>query len=383
MSSRATSRTSSASTKATKGAPAPEPAADPTSEAFVDEVTDKVTAKLGDVVQQQVLAALAAAGLGGQPTAGGPAGGRPITPPKGGLLGGKPPDSAGGSAVGLSPPPDSRPRQQRTGTSKPAADPAAYAAQFGGTEEAAAAALAQQQAAALAASAPSFLSGSPVGQSGLFGQQDPIPHQDLAYNTPGRIVRQQGLGIRVQTDLWTLAEYENKIAGFSLLGPASQSELAYAVVADKRLDDVLLYIEGVSRGEAALDIHRLHGGLSEIRDLSGERTDGVVRLGTIKAKLGEEHETDKSQLAAMSLKQRQRMLSAGRNPQYLNRYEQDAVKLQTAVDKRVETLIAAPHAYAQIKSRYGAAAAQKAMGWAIPGTPSGGGGGGGGADEGG
>ena len=81
-------------------------------------------------------------------------------------------------------------------------------------------------------------------------------------------------------------------------------------------------------------------------------------------------ETSEAQLVAMSAKQRKRQSSLPPDPRFANIYQQEAAQLHDAVAKKVQSLIAAPHAYAQVRSQYGAAAANKAFGWAIPGAPA-------------
>jgi len=97
---------------------------------------------------------------------------------------------------------------------------------------------------------------------------DSIPHQDLKYPTPERLARQQAQGLPVPLNLLTDIEYARICPGFEQLSKPQKSELAYSLVGCKRLDDVLVYLEAVSWQEAALDLRRLHGVLTEIRDVS-------------------------------------------------------------------------------------------------------------------
>ena len=208
---------------------------------------------------------------------------------------------------------------------------------------------------------PGLAAQLPVG-----GLADPIPHQDLRYPLPERLARRQAQGFVLPVELWQDDEYERVVPGFSKLSPGHQSEVAYGLVSLKRVDDVLQYIEAASRGETGLDIRRLHSVLGDVASVAGERLDGVVHLAAIKAKHSTVHpeETSEAQLAAMSEKQRKRQAAIPPDARFVNVYQREAQQLHEAVEKKVQTLIAAPHAYARVRSQYGAAAANRALGWA-------------------
>ena len=216
----------------------------------------------------------------------------------------------------------------------------------------------------------------PIGgfASPATGSPGVIPHKDLVFDVPERVHKLQGRGVEVPCSLFTLREYEKLVPGFSKLSKSQQAELSYRLPVERRLDDVLDYIEQVSAGVAPLNLPALHRALGEARDLASERTDGLTRLATIKDGRGEDNESEQSHLSAMDTKQRRRQAAAERSPLHQNVYEHDAVALQAAVDRKTQQLLATPHAYQQIRSRYGAAAAQQAFKWGpTDGAASGGG----------
>ena len=306
---------------------------------LVDQVADQVTNRLAGVVGDQLAAALAAAGLVGGT----------VPPPTTAVQNQQPP----GANLGA-----------------PTEQPAVGGAFSGGRStpaEATAAAFAVPGVYVPAGPVTPPVAASPYGR-------DPIPHQDLAWYNPERVNKLQSKGLIVKTDLFSAEEVEKLAQGTRHLSKGQQAEFAYQLACDKRLDDVLAYVEAVSRGSAQLDLPRLHSVLGEIRDLGGERTDGLSRLGVIKDKQGEESETEASQLAAMDKDQNRRTHLAASSPLHTNKYQRAAVELQDAVDKKAQSLLAASHAYAQVKARYGAVVAQRAFAWA--GTGAGGAGGG-------
>eukprot|EP01052_Picozoa_sp_SAG31_P007865 SAG31_NODE_383_length_16451_cov_8.412977_7_plen_360_part_00 len=316
------------------------------SPALIDAVSKRVVAGLGDLLDSK-LAALQTRQTSGVPTA------TTVVPPPTGQQTPQP----GASQRAGGPPPGS-----------PGSFAGAPPLPFGGLSGGSAYPPRGPQAATgnLAAAGVAGFGNPGLAQQLPLGLADVVPHLDLKYPTPKRLARRQAQGFVVPTDLWADDEYARIVPGYDKLSPGHQAELSYSLVVHKRLDDVQQYIEAVSRNEVAFDLRRLHGVLGEIQRLGGERVDGVVHLAAIKAKHSsvQLEETAEAQLAAMSAKQRKRQSALPADARYANVYQKEAAQLHEAVEKKVQTLIAAPHAYAQVRSQYGAAAANKAFGWA-------------------